>query len=1113
MELKKRGMFFTTDAILALVIIFFVVILVVPQNQKLRYETSVNADILDTLSLLKVSEIINRSEIQAFNSTSGLITDTDKTLLEQIGELYVLNKSQAREFTSLLLGNLEIKDNIGIWIGDDLIYSINNTSIETARDIDVAKKLISGINDGNSNSTSAFSSTARLVSGARTNYFYFGGYVGEGNITVRVYTNGTIRSAEMELAISDDFDLYINGFYNGTFSGSSSDFIPVSYTISDLSKFQSGENLIEFRGDNLHISGGYLKVTTQNDVQFGQDVKYYPPGVEGLINVYDGLYVPSDLSSINISLHANSTVSPILITIGNVTIFRNTTNDEETITIDNSTIGALVDYSTMTGKTTPIRIGLDNVTYEGISQLIDAFSVVDLSGSMACSVNIQYQNCHTSSSNCNSCGGVWQGPINDAKDATKIFIDLILNTTGNKVGLVGYEQTAKNPDFHELSSDNESLNEIIDDEWDADGGTCICCGIEKATQGFIDSLSKQGVGLSGTIQSRVSQGDNDAEERLSNGNVNTGDNELDMIYSGSYNQEIGMKFKNIDIPNGATITNAYIDFEADGTDSGTTHLTFSAEDTDNAPDFTATNFDITSRTKTSAKITWSNVPSWNTNGNYQTPDISSVVQEIIDRPGWTSGNSIAILVNGSGRRQAESYNGESNNAPLLVIDYTTIPSTCGNSIIEGAEQCDDGNSNNNDDCTNGCTIATCFDGVIWDEGSGSEQCDNGGICSGDNMTSCLMESDCSIVGGSCQPQIEDGCDSSCQIEDRFKSLVVMSDGEATYGCSGTTNIAQSKSEAIQEAVDACNNYGIQTIAISFGDDADSSTMLSIGTSHSCNGAYYNASTDDLEEVYTQIANDIQTEFIGQTISVEGVYSKLFPDSYISLGYTQPQNPNGLVFSLESQFINNYSGSFTLPDDSSLIKTEVTSYSGSRWTSKVFANGAKVYNISEYGNTYTELGDPFKVGIPNSEILSSGTNVINLTTSSGPANDSLPGSQYNKIVYTVVKNVSEFSGVSPLKEGCYWQIEFEDNSIVDIPVPIDSPIENICNYTSSTYPPGIYNIDDANQVAVFNLLKEIDIDSDGKVDVYFTDQDLDITLTSINGIPWDFTKEIQARRWI
>ena len=53
----------------------------------------------------------------------------------------------------------------------------------------------------------------------------------------------------------------------------------------------------------------------------------------------------------------------------------------------------------------------------------------------------------------------------------------------------------------------------------------------------------------------------------------------------------------------------------------------------------------------------------------RTVDLAPVVQEVVDRPGWAGGNALALIVTGSGRRVAESYNGDPSGAPLLYVEY------------------------------------------------------------------------------------------------------------------------------------------------------------------------------------------------------------------------------------------------------------------------------------------------------------------------------------------------------------------------------------------------------------------------------------------------------------
>ena len=729
---SKKAIFFSTDALIAVLIILLVVLTAYPVLKYAKTDTQIQYDLITTLSSLKIGEVQN-AYVQSLIS-SGVINNTNKTVLEQIGEFYITDLPTARQITSSVLTGVNTNKNVGIWYGNTLIYSINTTPIETAENIKTARQIISGIKEGES--VTGFSARAFLSSNLRRQDFYFGGYVGEGNITAKIDYEGNISSAKIELAINKDFDLYINNNYSGTYTKSADDFTPVSYTIP-TGNFTSGENLVELRGDNLHIAGGFITITFHNSVQYEQPEKYTFPGVNGLINIYDSFHIPGDLNSMGISLHINSPYN-LFLTIENKTVFNNYTEGEETITIPNSELSSILDYNSISRKTIPIRLGLENVSYliVGIPTYADVFSVTDLSGSM---------------------GG---SKITQAISANRLLVDAILNLTNNRMGLVGYEEKAPNEWFHKLSNDNESLNNKLD-EYIAGGSTCICCGVNRAIKGFTQtSIINQSDGI---VSSRIYLISDDAEEIISTGQVITSSSSLEMTYFSYYgNQTIGLRFPYIEIPKGANIISAYIEFTATGSSSGSTNLTFYGEDTDNAHTFTTSNYDISSRQKTTAKLNWNNIPSWSNSHQYQTPDMSSIIQEIVNRDGWFPGNNMAIIVNGTGTRTARSAY-YTSSAPLLVINFTISPSGCGDGNLDAGEECDDGNSNNNDNCTNLCTVATCSDGILWNQGSGSEQCDDGGTCTGDSSTFCLNDDDCASAGGTCAPVGNDSCSNTCQL--------------------------------------------------------------------------------------------------------------------------------------------------------------------------------------------------------------------------------------------------------------------------------------------------------------------------------------------------------------
>ncbi len=132
-----------------------------------------------------------------------------------------------------------------------------------------------------------------------------------------------------------------------------------------------------------------------------------------------------------------------------------------------------------------------------------------------------------------------------------------------------------------------------------------------------------------------------------------------------------MRFANLRIPQGATITSATIEFQVDEADSGPTSITFAGEAIDDAPTFTTADGNITGRGTTTATVPWSNIPAWSTLGEKKlSPDLATILQEIVDRPGWAAGNAAVIIVTGTGSRVAEAYDGEPTGAPLLRVTFT-----------------------------------------------------------------------------------------------------------------------------------------------------------------------------------------------------------------------------------------------------------------------------------------------------------------------------------------------------------------------------------------------------------------------------------------------------------
>ncbi|MBT8098559.1 MAG: hypothetical protein KJO82_02350, partial [Gammaproteobacteria bacterium] len=185
------------------------------------------------------------------------------------------------------------------------------------------------------------------------------------------------------------------------------------------------------------------------------------------------------------------------------------------------------------------------------------------------------------------------------------------------------------------------------------------------------------------------QGSNDAEQLTGDGTMYVDSTDLELADNlGSSSQPtdiVGIRFPGVAVPAGESVTSAYIQFQVDELDSGAASLTIEGEAADNALPFSTTPYDITTRPRTTASVGWS-PPVWTTVGergpDQRTPDLSPIVQEIVNRPGWTEGNSIVFIISGSGVRTAEAYEGDPAGAPTFHVDYGSGGGGGGTAYVE-----------------------------------------------------------------------------------------------------------------------------------------------------------------------------------------------------------------------------------------------------------------------------------------------------------------------------------------------------------------------------------------------------------------------------------------------
>ncbi|MBU1621935.1 MAG: hypothetical protein KJ604_20965, partial [Gammaproteobacteria bacterium] len=165
--------------------------------------------------------------------------------------------------------------------------------------------------------------------------------------------------------------------------------------------------------------------------------------------------------------------------------------------------------------------------------------------------------------------------------------------------------------------------------------------------------------------------------------------------STSFKQGNGFRFDGIAIPNAATIDLANLIFTGSVAKSNNNvNSVVIGEDADDAATFsTLANYQgrrgtvvggANNNNITTASVTWNAIAAWSVDesgADTTSPDIKSIIQEIVNRVGWASGNAIVLYhddhagnstATDATNRNAYTWDNASAKAPLLEIDYTVL---------------------------------------------------------------------------------------------------------------------------------------------------------------------------------------------------------------------------------------------------------------------------------------------------------------------------------------------------------------------------------------------------------------------------------------------------------
>jgi len=191
-----------------------------------------------------------------------------------------------------------------------------------------------------------------------------------------------------------------------------------------------------------------------------------------------------------------------------------------------------------------------------------------------------------------------------------------------------------------------------------------------------------------TVTYLVVDGGDDVEEyrgawsTYADGYMDITSTDLELCTQNADNKQgVGIIFRGVAVPKSATIASAFLQFTCDDDDNQEGPLPvdiYGFKEANTTAPFADVPFNVTSRPKTTAKVTWS-IPVWATKeartNNEKSSDIKTIVQEIVNQSGWASGNNMGFILQneelGNIHREAAAVeDGVPAAAAGLIITYS-----------------------------------------------------------------------------------------------------------------------------------------------------------------------------------------------------------------------------------------------------------------------------------------------------------------------------------------------------------------------------------------------------------------------------------------------------------
>ena len=397
---------------------------------------------------------------------------------------------------------------------------------------------------------------------------------------------------------------------------------------------------------------------------------------------------------------------------------------------------------------------------------------------------------------------------------------------------------------------------------------------------------------------------------------------------------IGLRFRDIQVPQGARIVSAALRLTTRTAITDSATLDVRGENSDDARPFRATDPPLASREWSSASVSWTSDGPVAIGDAVSSEDITSLVSDVVNRPGWASGNAIGLRLSAAsgGVRSFVSRDSDQATAPRLVIFYESQRSEAGTHFRENLKREVDllGTSGNTPIVSSLLEAANYYRGRPVDYGTrrgpqdfqeapwfrlshpysytgGTVHRPDGCSPSDPDTTGCIREE---ILGN---PVYESPITSECQSH----HIVLLSDGEATVDTlvqdrisaltGGCDRSHPNQSEHCgrefgrwlsttdhQPSIDGNQTINVHAIGLAFGQDEVSrkaSAFLEDIAREGGGGFYEATSAEQLLNAFQNIFINVSktdTSFVAPTVTVSSQNRlKNRDDLYFSLFTPEP----------------------------------------------------------------------------------------------------------------------------------------------------------------------------------------------------------------------------------